>query len=151
VEGEPSPNGGWSGRADALRELGLGKEEGGRGIRLRRMIQDKTYETWSDKRSVCVTLHEERLPELLSLVFGKAYIGYDAEQYYLLDMDYGDIRISGIFAVLLIYSRCLTGALVLDERGLDLIQEVVGEHGPALLPFTNPQRARWRGFRSTEG
>lgn len=100
----------------------------------------ETYEVWryyaTDK--AVVTLNLAPMGELLTAVFGERYLGCDGRKYVIEpDEDGNTFALNAAHALLLIYRRGWEGKLVLSERALDLIQQVVGDHGPALLPFTN--------------
>lgn len=96
-----------------------------------------TYEVWhyvTDK--AVVTLNLAPMEELLTAVFGEKYLGCNGTKY-VIEEDCGTFSLNAIHAILLIYRRGWQGKRVFSERALDLIQQVVGDHGPALLPFTH--------------
>lgn len=99
----------------------------------------ETYEVWrrvTDK--VVVTLNLAPMGELLTAVFGEKYLGCDGRKYVIEPDEDGDTyAFDALDSLLLIYRRSWEGRLAVSERALDLIQQVVGDHGPALLPFTN--------------
>lgn len=112
----------------------------------------ETYEVWryhaTDK--AVVTLNLAPMGELLTAVFGEGYLGCDGSKYVIVyEEDGNTFALNALHALLLIYRRGWEGKLVLSELALDLIQQVVGDHGPTLLPFTsalyasrhNPARA----------
>ena len=100
---------------------------------------EQTYEVWryyaTDK--AVVTLNLAPMGELLTAVFGERYLGCDGRKYTIKYEDGNTFALNAVHALLLIYRRGWEGKLTLSERALDLIQQVVGDHGPALLPFTS--------------
>jgi len=112
----------------------------------------QNYEIWDDKQRLTVTLHEEHLPAFLRLAYGSEYRGHQSHgnhRRYLVGMGHEIRCYQGLPLVMRTYHLGLKGAMLLSNHALDLIQQVVGDHGPTLLPFTsalyasrhNPARA----------
>lgn len=96
-----------------------------------------TYEVWAYSSSrVCVTLNLAPMSELLAAAFGDKYLGSNGTMY-VIEEHPARYSLSAIHVLLHLYRQCWRGKMVLSERALDLIQEVVGEQGSLLLPFTD--------------